>query len=182
MESRDEGVRAELVSDGTLFEGYHPRMEAVHRENATELRAIIEVYGWPSAELVGPEGADAAWLVLQHSIGDPEFMRYCRTLIEAASNAGRIPRWQFAYLDDRIRVFEGKTQRFGTQFDLKPDGPEITSLEDPIQVDRWRQEVGLATISEVMSRARGLPLPSKAEYEAKQAAGERWRRKVGWTA
>ena len=72
MKSRDEQTRAALEADGSLFEGYHPRMEAVHRTNASELRAIIEEHGWPSDAMVGPEGAEAAWLVLQHSIGEPE--------------------------------------------------------------------------------------------------------------
>ncbi|WP_343995638.1 DUF6624 domain-containing protein [Ideonella azotifigens] len=180
MASRDERVRAELQAEGTLLEGYHPRMEAVHRANAADLRALMEEHGWPSEALVGPEGAEAAWLVLQHSIAEPGFMRHCRTLIDEASRIGLVPRWQFAYLDDRIRVFEGKAQRFGTQFDLTPDGPELNALEDPSQVDRWRREAGLGPVSEVLSRARGLPLPSHEEYASKQVAGNLWRRDVGW--
>ena len=109
-------------------------------------------------------------------------MCYCRTLIDEVSKAGSVPRWQFAYLDDRIRVFQGKAQRFGTQFDLKPDGPEINRLEDPNQVDVWRKEVGLGPISEVLSRARELPLPLKEEYQAKQVAIYLWSHRVGWAA
>ncbi len=180
LQARDDLVRAELEADGTLFDGYHPRIEEVHRANAAQLRKVIEDHGWPAEALVGPEGAEAAWLVLQHAISEPGFMRYCRTLIDAASQVGQIPRWQFAYLDDRIRVFEGKPQRFGTQFDLKPDGPEISELEDPMQVDVWRREVGLGPVSEVLSRAEDLPRPSESEFQAKQAQGNVWRRKVGW--
>jgi hypothetical protein len=180
LQARDELVRAELEADGTLFDGYHQRMEEVHRANAADLRTIIETHGWPTSALVGPEGAKAAWLVLQHAIAEPGFMRYCRSLIDAASQVGQIPRWQFAYLDDRIRVFEGKPQRFGTQFDLKPDGPEISELEDPKQVDDWRREVGLGPVSEVLPKARDYPLPTESEFEAKQAQGNIWRQKVGW--
>ena len=28
--------------------GYHPRMVDIHRENARQLRVIIETVGWPS--------------------------------------------------------------------------------------------------------------------------------------
>jgi hypothetical protein len=180
MVARDAEVRAELEAEGTLFDGYHPRMEEVHRENAAKLRAIMEEHGWPDEELVGAEGAEGAWLVAQHSIAEPNFMRHCRTLVDDASSIGLVPRWQFAYLDDRICVFEGKAQRFGTQFDLKPDGPEINALEDSSQVDRLRHEVGLGPISEVLSRAQSNPLPSHEEYEAKKIAGNLWRRSVGW--
>jgi hypothetical protein len=103
-------------------------------------------------------------------------------LIDEASRAGRVPRWQFAYLDDRIRVFEGQAQRFGTQFDLTPDGPDIHTLEDPGQVDRWRREVGLGPVSEVLARAGADPRPSATEYAARRAEGDLWRRKVGWAA
>jgi hypothetical protein len=30
----DQRVRAELVAEGSLFDGYHPRMRAVHEANA----------------------------------------------------------------------------------------------------------------------------------------------------
>ena len=30
MDDHDQAVRAELAADGSLFQGYHPRMAAVH--------------------------------------------------------------------------------------------------------------------------------------------------------
>jgi len=180
MRYRDESVRAQLSTEGALFKGYHPVMEVVHLENAEALRRIVQEHGWPGTDLVGEEGAEAAWLVLQHSIGSPALMRDCRALIEPECRSGRTPCWQLAYLDDRIRVFEGKPQRYGTQFELKPNGPEINELEDPSQVDQWRKDVGLGPLSEVLARAQLLPLPTQEEYEAQQIAAELWRRKVGW--
>jgi hypothetical protein len=107
-------------------------------------------------------------------------MRDCRALIESECKSGRAPWWQFAYLDDRIRVFEGKPQRYGSQFELKPSGPEINALEDSIQVDQWREDVGLGPVSEVLAQAQLLPLPTQEEHDAQQVAAELWRRKVGW--
>lgn len=172
LRADDEQVRAELAADGSLFGGYHPLMEAVHRANAGALRSLIREYGWPDEALAGREGAEAAWLIAQHSIGEPDFMRLCRTLIDEAN----VPRWHFACIDDRIRVFEGKSQRFGTQIDLRPDGPQFYELEDPSQVARWRKEAGLPEIAPI----RADPLPTKPEYAANQAAEHLWRRKVGW--
>jgi hypothetical protein len=180
MLCRDESVRQQLSTEGLLFKGYHPMMEAVHLENAEHLRRIVQEHGWPCTDLVGENGAEAAWLVLQHSIGSPALMRDCRVLIESECKAGRAPWWQFAYLDDRIRVFEGKPQRYGSQFELKPSGPEINALEDSIQVDQWRKDVGLGPVSEVLAQAKLLPLPTQEEYEAQQVAAELWRRKIGW--
>jgi len=180
MRARDEQVRNELAADGSLFEGYHPRMQEIHRSNAQELRSVIQEYGWPHEDLAGPDGAEAAWLVAQHSINEPNFMRRCRTLLDEASSRGRVPRWQFAYIDDRIRVLEGKPQCFGTQINLLPEGPEVHELENSSQVDAWRQEIGLSAIAVALASAQGDPLPSMEEHAAKQAAELLWRRKVGW--
>jgi hypothetical protein len=37
MAAEDLRVREELARDGSLFEGYHPRMRAVHERNAAGL-------------------------------------------------------------------------------------------------------------------------------------------------
>ena len=84
MAADDHRVRAELVAEGTLFEGYHPRMAALHRRHAARLAAIMERVGWPGRRLVGADAADAAWLVLQHSVGDPAVMRRGLALAQAA--------------------------------------------------------------------------------------------------
>ena len=62
LRDHDLAVRTELQADGSLFDGYHPRMEAVHRANAARLREVMAEHGWPGAPLVGAYGAQAAWL------------------------------------------------------------------------------------------------------------------------
>jgi len=42
MAEEDRRVRAELAADGSLFDGYHPKMQAVHDRNAARLTAVIE--------------------------------------------------------------------------------------------------------------------------------------------
>src|SRR3954470_1433955 len=74
MAAEDQRVRAELAADGSLFDGYHPRMAEVHRSDAARLRAILDRHGWPGPTLVGADGT-AIWLVLQHPISDPPLMR-----------------------------------------------------------------------------------------------------------
>ena len=42
MAAHDLSVREELIADGSLQkEGYHPRMEAVHKKNTVGLATII---------------------------------------------------------------------------------------------------------------------------------------------
>lgn len=180
MQEQDLAVRDELAADGSLFDGYHPRMEAVHRANAAKLRQVIAEHGWPNEELAGPEGAEAAWLVAQHSIGEPGFMRACLVLLAAEAEAGRVPRWQHAYLHDRVQVSEGKPQRYGTQFEVTPDGPVVCEVEDPERLDEIRKAVGLGPMQEHLKAIANQPLPSPEEFRARKAAERIWRIKVGW--
>jgi hypothetical protein len=108
MAEEDQRVRAALVADGSLFDGYHPAMKAVHDKNAARLNQIIEQHGWPGRSLVGEEGARAAWLVLQHAIGHPELQRKGLVLLQEAVSRGDVPAVEVAMLHDRICFFEGR--------------------------------------------------------------------------
>src|SRR5687767_1335772 len=75
MAQEDRKVRTELAADGTLFEGYHPRMREVHDRHAARLARILDDHGWPTEPRTGPDGAEAAWLIVQHAIACPALQR-----------------------------------------------------------------------------------------------------------
>lgn len=179
LAEEDQRVRAVLAEEGVLFGGYHPRMEAVHRRNAARLSEILDEVGWPSEQIVGREGAAAAWLIAQHAIGEPDFQRRCFAELTRAADVGEVPAWQPAMLDDRIRVFEGRLQRYGTQLEIDDDGSlRPHPMEDPEQVDSRRKAVGLEPLKERLAKAERVPPPAdRAEY---QRGYERWLREVGW--
>ncbi len=182
LRDRDLTLRDELQAAGTLFEGYHPRMEAVHRDNAKQLRALIAEHGWPNQHLVCEDGAEAAWLIAQHSISEPSFMRACRDLLEQQSRSGGVPFWQFAYIDDRVRSFEGKPQRFGTQVELTPEGPVLCEVEDAKSLEQRQRQAGISTVAARLQAMENDPRPTPAEFAARKYAELQWRLKVGWCA
>jgi hypothetical protein len=182
LQGRDLSLQEELQAEGDLHGGYHPRMEDVHRDNARQLRELIERFGWPNERLAGSDGAEAAWLIAQHAIAEPGFMRACRSLLEREVASGTVPEWQLAYLDDRIRVSEGGLQRFGTQFEVTPEGPELCPVEDPYLLDARRLQAGLGPIAERLESMRNSPRPTAEEFAAYKKAEMAWRVKVGWAA
>lgn len=110
-------MREELIASREMDGSHHvPRMEELHRRNAARLRELIAVYGWPGEDVAGKDGAEAAWFVAQHSIGEPRFQRAAVSLIQICVAEGRTPAWHAAYLEDRIAIQEGKPQRYGTQW------------------------------------------------------------------
>lgn len=185
MKRRDLEVRAELLRSGELFDGYHPRMETLHRAHAERLGAILDEHGWPGRSLVGDDGAEAVWLVIQHAIGAPALQRRARDLLAEAVGRGEAEPWTWACLDDRIRTFEGLSQRYGTQFDWDDEGAlSPLPIEDPEGVDGRRAEFGLGTLDERVremreSAAREGERPP-ADREARRRRFETWLSEVGW--
>ena len=91
MAEEDLQVRSELAKDGSLFEGYHPRMRATHDANATRLQSILDSLGWPGERQVGHEAAEAAWLIVQHAIAQPNLQRRALELLRVAVDHGDAP-------------------------------------------------------------------------------------------
>ena len=185
MAEHDLQIRAKLVSTGELFDGYNARMAKVHKQNAEKLERVVGEFGWPGISLVSNEGAEAAWLVLQHAIGNPELQRRCLPLLKAAAETGEIPVFQFACLEDRICVFEGRPQRYGTQFDWDANGMMSPHpLQDPKGVDGYRRSVGLGPLSEKTAEIRLRAAAEGHEYpdnfQERQKKRDDWARSVGW--
>lgn len=183
MKEEDLAVRAKLIAEGTLAkEGYHPQMEAVHRSNAARLTGIIEQYGWPGKSLVGEEGAEAAWLIAQHAIGDPPFMRCCLSLLQQAGSRGEVPLWQAAMMEDRIRMFEGRPQVYGSQFQPDEHGEMVPyPIENPEEVDERRRAVGLIPLQEKWAELRKQAAQEKVPLPAYWREGyQAWLRRAGW--
>jgi hypothetical protein len=185
MAADDQAVRARLAADGSLFQGYHPEMAAVHRRNGERLDAIIAAHGWPGRSLVGEDGARAAWLVLQHAIGAPSLQRRGLALLRAAAARGEVPAAEVAMLEDRICFYEGRPQVYGTQFDWDEHGDlSPWPIEDRARVDERRRSVGLPPLEEHTRRVRsGLadaPRPTPEQIRQRRAEAEAWSRAAGW--
>ena len=180
LEARAQAMRSELVAAGEINEAFHPRLEEINRFNTSRLRQIIAVFGWPGTSLVGEKGARAAWRVALYSYAEPEFMRQCRDLIDRASQNGDAPRWQFAMIDDRIRVYEGKPQRYGTQLRHGANGVEPHPLENAAHINSMRTQAGLPLLAQTLAQARAQPAPPPQVIAAREAAELEFRRHAGW--
>lgn len=185
MLEEDNRVREELIAKGDLFKGYHPEMEAVHQRNAQALENIINQHGWPGISLVGEEGTNAAWLILQHAIGNPGLQRKCLPLLKKSASSADIPAAFVAYLEDRICVFENRPQRYGTQFDWDKNG-ELSpcQLQDPENVDIYRESVGLGPLSNSIDHKRKQAATEgespPPDFEKRQREKEDWAKSAGW--
>jgi uncharacterized protein DUF6624 len=185
MQRADLELRARLVADGSLFDGYAEPMAELHRGHNARFRAILAEHGWPGPSLVGDDGAAAAALVLQHAILDPELMRGAETLLRRAVDAGEAEPKAWARLVDRIRSLEARPQLYGTQYDWDEAGNlSPLPIEDAQRVDERRRSVGLDTLEQNTERLRAQAAreneSAPADLERRKRAAEEWARSVGW--
>jgi hypothetical protein len=184
---QDAQTRARLARTGALFDGYHPEMEAVHLKNATLLDRAIDAIGWPGRARVGDDAAAAAFLILQHAISRPDLQRRGLELILEAIPQGQANALDAAYLADRIAVFEGREQTFGTQFDWDADGLlSPAPLRDPAGVDECRASIGLPPMAETTAHMRAQAAAEgqhkPTDLQQRRANFDAWARRVGWRA
>lgn len=185
MAKEDMELRSSLASDSSHFNSYHPQMKAVHDRNAKRLDEIVDKFGWPGRSLVSEEATQAAWIILQHAIAHPQLQRKCFPLLVKQVEAGDIPPVEMAMLEDRIRCFEGRPQRFGTQFDW--DEHKLMSplpMDDVNRVEERRKMIGLPPLSQEIEIKRKQTEKSTerppADYQRYIIEKEEWLKANGW--
>lgn len=161
----DQQVRHELIQAGieTPDPEIESRMRTIDSDNTRSLKEIVSQYGWPRPELVGVDGADAAFLILQHAASEVQIEFF--PLFKAAYQDGAASGQNYALLRDRTLVGQGKPQIYGTQakpFDQWVDGePTLEPIADEANVDARRAEVGLMPLSEYRKLLKKFYFPDQ---------------------
>ena len=185
MQATDLALRDKLLRRGELNDGYHPKMERVHRQNAAQLDIWLDQSGFPTVEQVGAAASEAAWLIVQHAIGQPAFMKKALRLFEKAVTAGQADAKLMPYLSDRIAVFSGQPQLFGTQFDWDDTGQlSPQQYDDLTAVNQRRHELGWNSLEAqtalMRKRAAMENNGPPADLLVRRTAYDAWRKRVGW--
>lgn len=175
-----EQIRAELESmyeedrtlveaayDGTLNSEVAETIQAIDKAHADRLKEIVDHIGWPTRDLVGLKATQAAYMVIQHAGHDTEFQNECLSMMVDLVEQGELPASYLALLTDRIRVFSGQYQVFGTQMTMARNemgvmAPKPTvQIEDPENLNDRRALMGMAPHEQFVEAI-------KVAYEASQ--------------
>lgn len=186
MKEADLACRQRLIANGQLHEGYNAEMAAIHDRNASALEEIINKIGYPTTSKVGKEASEAAWLIVQHAIGRPLFMKKCLMALQAAATDDPLLGNHLAYLSDRIAVLEGKPQLYGTQFDWDEAGQLSPSpIDDLAAVNRRRAALGWESLEERTAAIRQQALQENqsppSDLRQRNLEMAKWKQSVGWT-
>lgn len=124
----------------------------VDAQNQARLKEIMQMIGWPTAQLVGEDASRAAFMIAQHAAFDLPFMEVAFKHIEAGFFAKEVSGHDFALMADRIQMLQGKPQKYGTQFlkDKKACAP--WKILEPEKVDEYRAQIGLPLFADYVQR------------------------------
>lgn len=175
---QDHQMREVLLSKGTLNDTYHPKLEKIHLSNARKLSDLIEKLGFPVLSNAGEQGVRLSWLIIQHAISWPDFMRESIIQMRLAAAQNDYILELLAYTDDRIAYFEGRPQLYGTNMDWIDGEFKRTPVEDIEKLDARRKSLGLPPVSVTpifpsMERPPLDPIKKQKEFE-------QWLVRVGW--
>ncbi len=157
LRERDQGIRAEWTAiqerygfpiPDSIEVPFKERWRQVDAEVLAEVEALVAEHGWLGKSRVGQQGAQTAFLVIQHAPLEVQ-ERYLPTLAQAVAEGESEP-WHLAFLTDRVRMRRGEPQVYGTQMRLDEATGVLTffPIEDEANVDARRAAVGLGTLSE----------------------------------
>jgi len=121
---------------------------AVNEVNAARLGELV-ADGWPGLRRVGPDGADAAWLLAQHADRANDTRRGWLPLVAAAVTTGDADPRHLASLTDRIAAVAREPQTFGEVRLLAADGEAEFPLPllDPGRLEARRAAIGLPSVA-----------------------------------
>jgi hypothetical protein len=125
--------------------------------NIIKIEMILNEHGWLGADVIGEHGNNTLFLVIQHSNLETQ-LKYLPMMQEAVK-LGNLKSNDFAILEDRIAVRQGKRQIYGSQIFKNYDTGEsyVYPLIEPEKVNERRAKVGLdESIEDYVKRAVGL--------------------------
>lgn len=127
-------------------------MEKIDRLNRVDAKAIIREYGYPGYTLVGIDGSDAFWAIVQHCDNDVAFQQRVLTLMSQAVIRHNATGEKLALLQDRVLTNQGHKQLYGTQvrLDLKTHHATPFPIQDSLNVDSRRKAIGLSPLRDYL--------------------------------
>lgn len=160
LKEKDQKSFQESITENRKPDAMMNRMKTSRDKNTAQLCPLLKEFGWPDANLVGPDGVAAAFYLLKNS-SSFDLQRDLLPVIIAATKKGDIEREDFAGYIDRLRISAGLKQLFGTQATIMNGFLVLYPIEAETHVDDRRKQYDLMPLSvyiRVLERIYRLPL------------------------
>ena len=127
------------------------KMNQADSSNQQHVIRLLNSHGWLEKSKIGEKAADALFYIIQHA--DIKIMEQYFDQLKALANDNEADKVSAAMMEDRILMYNGKKQIYGTQAKsrVKVDGTSeyfIWPIEDATHVITRRSDVGFITTIE----------------------------------
>jgi hypothetical protein len=152
IHDQDQQVRIAIMAVGIESDAAVPlfrQMRVLDSVNQVYVRQLLTTSGWPARSQVGEQAASTIFLVVQHS--NRALIAQQLPALSRLVRQGEARKTDAALMEDRLRMFSGKKQRYGTQTAdyVRKDGKLVVwPIQRPSRVNRYRQEMGFPTTVE----------------------------------
>ncbi len=158
----DQDIRQKLGSVKEEERGQIIRqMHQIDSVNQVQVKAILNQYGWLAKSKVGQKASDAIFYVVQHS--NKELMKQYLPDLQKLARQQEASPIHAAMMEDRLLMWEGKKQKYGTQGYGTPTRKLfIWPIQDPAKVNELRKQVGFPqTVEEYALRMKATYDPNE---------------------
>lgn len=151
-------LRAELLQkmaadQEARNEGDWGRVKELDHEHSKFLSDLLRDSDWPRISEVGPDGAKAAWLLVQHADHNRDLQKAVLQILESYLPEEEANPQDVALLSDRIAVAENRPQQYGTQGRCEEgQGWQPNEIEEPQYVHLRREKMKLAPLHSYIER------------------------------
>ena len=152
IEEADQQIRqlwmnasAKNPTDKQQLDSIYAVMAKVDSVNQKEICGILDSKGFVGKSVVG-EACSAFWVVIQHS--PLELQQKYLPIFQKAVKNGDLQPSSVAMMEDRINMFQGKPQKYGSQI----RNGRVWMLLDESKVDQWRAQVGMKPLGEYLRK------------------------------
>ena len=129
--------------------------EDIDVPNTRRMNEILVSPGFPTTSMVGRDGVGAFVTMLQH-VRDIETRKKSELGMTRAYKEKEILPNQYAGFVDRLLIDQGKSQRYGSNFQMQGGKMVMTPVEDPKNLEKRRKKLGLPPMSEYMKMMKEM--------------------------
>jgi hypothetical protein len=146
MAEADQHARAQWNPSNPMPED----VRQVDQHNLLRIRQILHQEGVPTAAMVGYNGMQAFWLLLQHVPDESGLRARWLPVVLARAKTGDLSVNDAALMIDRTLVSSGKPQRYGSQAYFQDGAMIVRPSEAPRQLEQRRAALGLIPESDYL--------------------------------
>jgi hypothetical protein len=151
-------------------EAWQAFKDSVFGSHQKILEGIFNRYGFPGYDLVGKDGSQDFWLMVQHCDKWPAFQERVLTAMKPQVLKGNANPSNYAYLVDRVMLNTNRKQVYGSQVTYNLDSCQALpkSLADSSTVNARRKEMGLEPIEDYLNSMGSMHFQMNKEFYEKK--------------